>query len=496
MMKTRSWRFGRGAMIIPKAAAVGVALALIAAGCETRESMTRKRIRMTERGLLRAVYLKGLKPERLAVRTRMQFYRVPAASLAVMDGNALEWARAYGVREAGLEGPVNPETMFQAGALGQPVIAAATLEVAGRGGLDLDSDVNAGLTGWKVPRNRFTAEAPVTVRRILSHTAGFSDAPMPGFPREGKIPSLAELLGGRGMPGGLPVEPVGVPGQEVRPSEQGYAVLRALLSDAGPRPFPELVRTAVLEPLGMTHSVFEVPLPADRAAQASSGHGREGFPMEGKWLEYPAGGFWTTPSDLVAFASGIMQTAMGRGGRALTSGQARSMLTPQAGNRGFGFTIEGSGTDVRISLRGRTSGYTCALELYPYKGQGAVIMTNSDNGFLLTDEILRALSDVYEWPDFKPQERTLFRLDPSMYDQYVGRYEVTPEYALDVTFEDYYLVIRPTGQAPTRFYVENQTFFFSVDPYIRIQFTRDARGVVDGLVLWQQDFKQEARKTG
>ncbi len=123
-------------------------------------------------------------------------------------------------------------------------------------------------------------------------------------------------------------------------------------------------------------------------------------------------------------------------------------------------------------------------------------MTNSDNGALLTDEILRALSAVYEWPDFKAEERTVRRLDPSLYPQFAGRYQVTPEYFLDVAVEDYYLVIRPTGQAPTKFYVENQTFFFSVDPFIRIQFLRDGQGRVTGLVLWQEDFKQEARKIG
>jgi hypothetical protein len=123
-------------------------------------------------------------------------------------------------------------------------------------------------------------------------------------------------------------------------------------------------------------------------------------------------------------------------------------------------------------------------------------MTNSDNGFLVADEILRAVSAAYEWPDFKPQERPLFRLDPSIYQDYVGRYQVTPDYALDVTYEDFYLIIRPTGQAPTRFFVENQTFFFSIDPYVRIQFLSDDKGRVKGLILWQQDFKQEAKKVG
>jgi hypothetical protein len=232
---------------------------------------------------------------------------------------------------------------------------------------------------------------------------------------------------------------------------------------------------------------------------AASGHGRDGRPVEGKWTDSPAAaasGLWTSPSELLSFAADILRTAMGKGGKILTAALARAMLTPQDGNRGLGFEIEGTGTDIRFRLQGRTRGFTCSLDVYPYKGQGAVVMTNSDNGFLVTEEVLRSVSAAYEWPDFKPQERPLFRLDPSIYRQYVGRYEISPDYILDVSTEDYYLVIRPTGQAPTRFFVESQTFFFSVDPYVRIQFLSNQKGDVTGLILWQQDFKQEAKKVG
>jgi hypothetical protein len=120
-------------------------------------------------------------------------------------------------------------------------------------------------------------------------------------------------------------------------------------------------------------------------------------------------------------------------------------------------------------------------------------MTNSDNGFTLIDEILGALSETYQWPHYKPQEKQVLRLDAETYRQFVGRYEVGPDYFLDVTWEDYYLVIQPSGQTATRFYAEGQTLFYSTDPYIRIQFLRD-KGPVDGLVLWQQDFELQAKK--
>lgn len=470
-----------------------LALAFLAAGCETRQEwLTKSRIRNVEKGLLRAIYLKGQRPEKLSLETRMQFYKVPGASIAVMDRNRLEWTRGYGVRDVHSREPVTTDTIFQAGALSQPLAAAAALELAGQGRLDLDADLGPRLRELDVPGAGDGPDSRVTLRGILSHAEGPLLASLLGYAPGQKVPALVDLLREGGFP--TPVNERG-PGEV----EFSFAVLQLLLENVTSAPFPSLMKAAVLEPLSMKGSTFEAPLSGGLAINAASGHLRDGRPVDGKWLTYPAAaasGLWTTPSDLVAFAADILEAAMGKGGKLLPAGLARAMLTPQSGNRGFGFEIDGVGQDVRFHLEGRTSGFTATLVVYPYKGQGAVILTNSENGFFLAEEILRAVSAAYEWPDWKPQERPLFRLDPSIYQQYVGRYQVTPDYSLDVAYEDYYLVIRPTGQAPTRFYVESQTFFFSIDPYVRIQFLSDDKGRVTGLVLWQQDFKQEAKKTG
>jgi CubicO group peptidase (beta-lactamase class C family) len=475
-------------------------LSLLAVGCETEQkALTESRIHKVERGLLRAICLKGQTPEKLSLEARMQFYKVPGAGIAVMDGNVLEWARAYGVRDAHLREPITADTIFQAGDLAQAVTAAAALRLVDQGRLGLDEDVNTRLTGWKVPRNKFTDKSRVSLRDILDGTAGFPETEMPGFPVDRKPPSLRDLLEGAPGSGAGSVAPTFVPGAEVRPSQEGFAVLEQLLEDVTFSPFASFMRETVLGPVGMTESTFACPLPEAERINAASGHGRDGRPLDGKWLNYPAAaanGLWTTPSELLSFASDILRTAMGKDGQVLSTDEARAMLSRQAGDRGLGFGIEGRGQDVRFELRGRTRGFTCSLDVYPYKGQGVVIMTNSDNGFIFGDEVLRAVSAVYEWPDFKPEERPLYRLDPSIYEQYVGRYQVTPGYILNVTYKDYYLIIQPTGQAPTKFYVENTTFFFSIDPYIRIQFLSDEKGRVSGLILWQQNFKQEAVKIG
>lgn len=487
----------RAAWAAPVAA---VFLAVLLGACETRESITRKRVRAVERGLLRAVFLKGLKPQKLALENRMSFYRVPGVSLAVMDNYATEWTRAYGFKRSDSEERVTTATVFQAGPLSMPVAAALALRLAAEGGLDLQADVEGRLGGWHIPWEKAGLESrrKVTPAALLSHSAGFPEAALPEVRRGKPLPGLLDLLNGRVEGYELLFVPYLEEARNLVLSEPGYAVLERALEEAGGKGYSELAREKILTPLGLERGTFDsVRLGEERVPDAASGHDRQGREVEGGWFYHSsqaAAGLWSNPSETLAFVEDLLASAMGRGGRLLSAEAARAMLGPQTGRRSYGFLIEGSGTDVRVTMRGRTRGFTCALEVYPYKGQGAVIMANSDNGLILADEVLRALSAAYGWPDFKPLEKTPYRLDPSIYGQYVGRYEVGPGYALDIAHEDYYLVITPTGQAPTRFYAESQSFFFSVDPYIRIQFLFDAGSNVRGLVLWQEDFKLEAKK--
>jgi CubicO group peptidase (beta-lactamase class C family) len=474
----------------------GAGLFLFLAGCETRASLIRKRIRGVEKGLLKAVYIKGTQPERMSLGERMDFYKVPGVGLAVLDGHRVEWVRSYGVGNIAAPAAVTPETLFQAGALGRSLSAAAALRWVGEGKVGLDDDLGPRLDSIGPPRAPGDeGEKPITMRNLLSDSAGLSGRDLPGFPANAPVPDLGRILGG--LPPELPPVWEGLQPGRVRESESGYSVIQMLMTGLEGKPFPRILKESLLDPLGLADSTFEAVLPAEMAGRAAAGHLREGPPVGGGWLLYPesaAKGLWTTPGDYAAFLVEILNGARGGPSRILSAESARSMLTVQAGDRSFGFAVEDTGEETVLSLKGRTRGFTGFAVLFPSRGQGIVILTNSDNGDLLTGEILRAASATYGWPRFQPEERPLFRLDPTIIEQYVGRYKVTDDYFLDVRSEDYYLVIQPTGQAPTKFFVESGTIFFSIDPYIRIQFRRDDRGAVNGLVLWQQDFEQQAVK--
>ncbi|MGD0781957.1 MAG: serine hydrolase domain-containing protein [Candidatus Aminicenantales bacterium] len=480
--------------------AAGLVLILAGtAGCNAQRELAGKRRNTIERSLMRAVYLKGLQPEKLRLSARMSFYRVPGVSLCAFDKNAVEWSRAYGEADAQTHRPLTPETVFQAGGLGQMMTAAAALRLAEKGTVDLDEDVRGRLKAWAFPADVELPRGKLTLRMLLTHSGGLSEQLLDGYAPGESLPTIPQVLSGLKPAKNAPVwsPPRFGANRKAWVSEGGYTLVQQVLEDAAGMTFGALMKQMIIDPLGLKNTAFAADLDASAAAGAAVGHSRDGAALPGRWRRYPetaAKGLWTTASDYAGFLCELMREAMGESDRILSPAAARAMLAPQIENFSYGFLADGNGDGINFHVQGKTAGFAAAFVVYPAKGQGIVLLANSDNGDILEEEILAAASAAYEWPHYKPVEKDVLRLSAEAYQEFVGRFEVNPAYALDVTWTDYYLVIRPTGQAPTKFYAEGQTLFYSTDPYIRIQFYKDKTGAVTNLDLWQKDFELEARK--
>ncbi|MGB4704714.1 MAG: serine hydrolase domain-containing protein [Candidatus Saccharicenans sp.] len=459
--------------------------------CQTPESLTKSRIKSLEKGLLRPIYFKGQRPEKLRLSDRMTFYRVPGVSLAVMDNYRIEWSKTYGYRDVINYKPLSVNTAFQAGELSQPVSAAVALRLVEEGVIKLEDE----LGGYylRIIGLRPQIKIHFTLHNLLSHSAGFYPWVSEGYPHSVTPPDLSSILRGeppaRNYQSYLGFDP-DIP---VRFSDFNFVLMEKYISEKTRKSWPELAAEKIIVPLGLKNTFFGRPAAEDLA----SGHLREGTEIPGNWYFYPeqaARGLWTTPEEYLRLFIELIDCARGKTPGLLNPSLARRMLSAQEPGAGYGVRVEGEHEKYKIFLKGKTKGYRVAVLIYPAVGRGAVVMTNSENGWQLIEEILRGLSIIYDWPDYRPEEKTLFRLPPEVYQKYVGRYEVNENYYLDVNYEDYYLLIRPTGQAMTKFYVETQTIFFSVDPFIRIKFNLDEQGKVTGLVLWQEDFELRARR--
>jgi len=322
--------------------------------------------------------------------------RIPGVSIAVINDYRIEWACGYGLLEMGQPDNVGTETLFQACSISKAVTAIAALRLVELGQLDLNTDVNAFLTSWKVPPYEQGAGQPVvTLQQLLSHTAGMSVAWYPGYHRDQDIPTLHEVLESDYVSNTPEVRITTAPGQKFRYSGGGYSVVQQVLVDVMKKPFPELMRELVFEPLEMQQSTYEQPLAAERWHVAATGHRSKGKPIPGKWHIYPemaAAGLWTTPSDLARFALALQLAKAGMPSRLLSPQMVDELLTPQsdAGDRGeigLGVFIHGTGNHARFGHAGDNAGFNCQWISLVHKGQGCVIMTNSDTGWSITDKL-------------------------------------------------------------------------------------------------------------
>ena len=235
------------------------------------------------------------------------------------------------------------DTLFQAGSISKPVTAMAALRLVEAGRWSLDDPINDRLVSWKLPANDLQKDQHVTLRRLLSHNAGTTVHGFPGYAVGAPVPTVVQVLDGE-PPANTAPGPRGlVPGSKVRYSGGGTTIVQLMMTDQLKKPFPEIMAETVLGPLGMTHSSYEQPLPAERAAMTASGTRRGGQVVEGRWHIYPemaAAGLWTTPSDLAKVAIEVSLAHAGKSSRVLSQAMTRQMLTPQAEDFGLGFAVD------------------------------------------------------------------------------------------------------------------------------------------------------------
>jgi CubicO group peptidase (beta-lactamase class C family) len=339
------------------------------------------------------------------VPDRMAHYHVPGLSLAYLHNATLEWTQGFGVARVGGE-PVTPETLFQASSISMPVTAVALLRLVEQRKLNLDIDVSQYLRSWKLPTNKFTEQKKVTLRELLSHTAGVTVAGYGGYAAGDKVPTLVQVLKGESPAKSPPVTIDLVPGTEYQYANGDYMIIQQILIDMTGEPFPDLMEELVLQPLHMVHSSFQQPVPEKLHASVAMPHDRDGNAIEGGPHTYPemaVAGLWTTPSDLALFALAVQDALAGKRGAIVSPSTAHEMLQPVRGDYGLGFVIAGNGPNRYFWHPGANPGFLAVLFAYE-KGDGLVLMTNCQHSKPLMLEIIHALSKQYGWTEFPTDE--------------------------------------------------------------------------------------------
>lgn len=468
-------------------ACCGGALAQVAPASPA--SLSAVEITSIETGLTPRVVLADETRKTYDINDRMALLGVPGVSVAIFDDRHVIWAKGYGSTDSRRLQRVDVHTRFQAASISKSVTAFAVMTLVQSKGLNLDRDVNDYLRTWKVPSSEPNRTEKVTIRRLLSHTAGLNVGGFAGYERTQTIPDAIGVLNGKGNSPALRVE--AVPGSKYSYSGGGYVVLQKLIEDQSGMPFGRYLQQHVLTPLHMVDSTFD----SYPEGNVSLAHQFDGQPFPGGWHVYPElapAGLWTTPSDIAKFCFGMLRALSGAKGALISRSLAEQMIQPSGkpgGGDGYGLGFELRGKDATASFGhgGSNAGFKSELFYFPQRRLGVVLMTNSENGRVVRNELARAISNKFALGLFPTRTVTRIPVSADALAAIAGRYQYpgAENYFFDATSgPDNELVLKDLTTGKT-----NHLVAFDRDKFIDrytgegITVTRDAAtGEITGLL--------------
>lgn len=348
------------------------------------------------------------------LKERMAHHMVPGVSIAFLKNNKILWTYSEGVTDYKTNKPIDENTVFQAASISKPVFATVLMKYRQDHGLDLDTDVNDLLKSWNLPTYEWQENNPVTLRRLLSHSAGTTVHGFAGYASDQPVPTIIEVLKGASPANSDAVIVDTEPGSIFRYSGGGTTLAQLVFQDVTNMNFPQLAKTTIFDPLGMDHSRYSQPLSDVLKQNAAIPYRSNGTEVNGGAHNYAtlaAAGLWTTPSDIMRWAGRVQLAYTGEDQSVISKKTIAEMLTPQMRSVGIGFFLEGEEVISSFSHGGANEGFRANFFAHTSTGDGVAIMTNSDSGGALITEIMNRIAEIYNWSEFKPAIKTKDDLD-------------------------------------------------------------------------------------
>jgi CubicO group peptidase (beta-lactamase class C family) len=178
----------------------------------------------------------------------------PGASVALLRDGKVVLARGYGWANREKKQPVTRETLFNIGSISKTHAAWGLMKLVQDGKIDLDAPVERYLTRWHLPASSFNHDS-VTLRRLLSHTAGLRLHGYPGWNPDQPLPTIEASLNGN-TNGSGDVRVIMPPGSKWQYSGGGYTIAQLLVEEVTGRKFDDYMKQEIFRPLGTTSSSY------------------------------------------------------------------------------------------------------------------------------------------------------------------------------------------------------------------------------------------------
>ena len=311
-------------------------------------------------------------------------YRVPGAVVSYIQNGEVAWTQAYGLADRAAQKPMSPELIFNFGSTGKVLTGWGVMRLVEQGKLDLDAPANQYLKRWQIQSMDYDAQK-VTLRRLLSHTAGLTVSGFSDYSQRRYLPTLAQMLAGQNQTDGK-VTLFQEPGAGFQYSGGGFALLQMVIEDVSGEPFAQFMEREVTGPLGMPslHWTWTPEL----SAMAPVPYGPQQEALGYRQLASQAVGseIGTVPDYarfVAAAVSGPNGEPPGRGVLLPETVAAMSKVQPNAQNEGLAYGVTSVQNGVMLQHFGNNPGWSAFFSIDTARREGLVMAANSSNGFPL-----------------------------------------------------------------------------------------------------------------
>src|SRR4030095_2260706 len=379
--------------------------------------------------------------------------------------------KGYGMANFELEVPNTPQTKFRIGSITKPFTAMAIMLLQEGGKLSLQDSICKYVTdcpaGWQA----------ITIHHLLSHTSGLAKHDKAGdYLKTAMMPMpLPQLIDSfKNKPADFK------PGERFDYNNNGYILLGYVIEKVSGQSYEAFLREKIFTPLKMADTGYDDhdPVIKNRAA----GYRKE----DGKLLNaaytdpsqpFSAGALYSTTGDLLLLDQALYD------GKFLSPKSIDTLFTPVLGNYGYGWFMMKQSNRPAILHPGGVPGFSAMITRFPESKVLIVLLSNMDNmPIIRASNALGAI--VFGGKYEVPRTRTAVKVNPKIFDAYVGDYEDRPGRVTSILVANGTLMLKLAGQPdPGEMSAESDTEFF--DPYhdTQIIFVKDAGGRVTEMIL-------------
>jgi CubicO group peptidase (beta-lactamase class C family) len=392
-------------------------------------------------------------------------------------------ARGYGMADYENRVPNTSKTRFRIGSLTKQFTAAAVLLLQERGRLSVEDPV------CKHVEPCPAAWQPVKIHHLLSHTAG-----IPNFT---SFPDYLQTMGQPSPPAATIARfrdrPLDFkPGEDHKYSNSGYVLLGHVIERVAGQPYGAFLRENIFKPLKMENTGYDdASAPAGPRAKGYE-TGPNGAPAPAAHIDmtipHAAGALYSTVEDLHLWDQALNSD------KVLKKASLDAMFKPVHDGYAYGWRVDRQGARTQQGHGGGINGFTSYIARYPEDGVAVVVLANLA-GAASSSRVARDLAAIVYGEKYElPVARVIAKVDPKIYDSYVGEYELAPGMTLTVTREGDSLMAQPTGQRKVELLPTSETVFSPRAIRAEITFVKNEQGQVTHLVFNQGGRQQTAKK--